>query len=157
MDLFVAFKYLHIVSMFFAVALALSGEIILRRIALTEDVHAIRASVARIKPISGPLAGMLFMAGLVFGILAALAGQIDLLRPWLVLSYVAFAGAFLLGMTVTEPWLKRLEHAAAESPAEQASDTLRAIISDPRARFSVWALMGLVALLVFLMVVKPLG
>ena len=33
MEPFLAFKYLHIVSMFFAVALAVSSELVLRRIA----------------------------------------------------------------------------------------------------------------------------
>jgi hypothetical protein len=36
-DVFIVFKFLHIVSMFFAVALALSGEIVLRRVATSES------------------------------------------------------------------------------------------------------------------------
>ena len=157
MELFIAFKYLHIVTMFFGVAMALSGEIVLRRVAASEDVHAIRTIVPRIKPLAGPLAGMLFLLGLAFGLLAALAGQMDLFRPWLVLSYVAFAGAFVVGTAVTDPWVVRLEKAAADSPTERPSDALRAVIVDRRARYSVWVLMALVAVLVFLMVVKPLG
>jgi hypothetical protein len=157
MDLFVAFKFLHIVSMFFAVGLALSGEVVLRRVASSESVPAIRITVARIKPITGPIAGAFFLSGLAFGFLAAIAGQFDLLRPWLLMSYAAFAAALVFGFAVTDPWIRRLELAATDSSLDQPSDALRAVIYDRRAAAGTWALMGLIALLVFLMVVKPLG
>ncbi len=41
MDPFVAFKYLHIVSMFFAVALAVSTELVFRRVAASGDARTI--------------------------------------------------------------------------------------------------------------------
>lgn len=161
MDLFVAFKYLHIVSMFFAVGLALSGELVIRAVAGSRDAAAIGTAVAKTKPLSGPLSGMLFLAGAAFGILAALTGQIDLLRPWLLLSYVAFAAAFTIGMTVVDPWVERLERASlatAEGGASASSgESLDAVIDDRRARLASWVMMALVATLVFLMVVKPLG
>jgi hypothetical protein len=157
MELFIAFKYLHVVTMFFAVAVALSGEMVLRRVAASHDVRAIRTTVTRVKPLSGPIATVLFLAGLVFGVLAALAGQIDLLRPWLIMAYVAFATAVAIGVIFTDPWVVRLERAAAESPDDQSSEALSTVIADPRARTAAWALHGLIALLVFLMVVKPLG
>lgn len=157
MELFLAFKYLHIVSMFFGVALAISGELVVRRVAATGDVRAIRTTVSRVKPLSGPIATALLLAGAGFGVIAALAGQMDLLRPWLVLAYIAFAAAAGIGATITDPWVERLERAAHASEDEVASEALRAVIDDPRARFATWALMGLIAALVFLMVVKPLG
>ena len=80
MDPFVAFKYLHIVAMFFAVALALSSEIVLRRVATSGDVRAIRAIVPRVRPL-GNIATVLFLSGFAFGIVAALTGQINLLAP----------------------------------------------------------------------------
>ncbi|MDQ3937089.1 MAG: hypothetical protein M3253_00235, partial [Chloroflexota bacterium] len=94
---FISFKFLHIATMFFAVALAISGEIVVRRVAGSGDVRAIRTVVARVRPISGPLASILLIVGVVFGVLAALAGQIDLLRPWLILAYIAFAAAMITG------------------------------------------------------------
>jgi hypothetical protein len=157
MEWFIAFKYLHVVTMFFAVALALSGEMVMRRVAASNDVRAIRTTVTRVKPLSGPIASVLFMTGVVFGVLAALAGQIDLLRPWLVLAYVAFVAAVVIGVTIIDPWVARLERTAAESPDDEASDALRAVVGDPRARAGSWALSGMIALLVFLMVVKPLS
>lgn len=156
MDLFIASKYLHVVSMFFFVAMALSGEIVTRRVAGSRDVAAIRTTVGRVKLLSGPVAGGFLLAGLVFGVIAALAGQISLLASWLILAYVAFAAAMAIGFLVTDPWLGRLERAAAASP-EPASDELLRVIADPVARLGTWALMVLIATLVFLMVVKPLA
>lgn len=157
MGLFALFKFLHIATLFFAVALAISGEIVVRRVAGSRDVRAIRTVVERVKPLSGTLSGVLFMAGIAFGIVAALTGGFDLLRPWLVMSYVAVGAAFAIGMTITDPWIERLEKSAAASSADSPSPELARVIDDPRARYATVALMALVALLVFLMVVKPLG
>lgn len=157
MDAFVVFKYLHVVSMFFAVALAVSGEIVVRRVAQSGDVRAIRTTVDKVKPLSGPIATGLFLAGVVFGIIAALTGQIDLLRPWLIAAYVAFIVAVAIGVTITDPWVARLEQAAAASPDGSASPELAAVVDDGRARIGAWALQGMTAFIVFLMVVKPLG
>lgn len=154
MEWFVAFKYLHVASMFFAVALAVSGEIVLRRVAVAGDVRAIRSTVAQVRPL-GNASTVLFLAGVGFGIVAALTGQFDLLAPWLILSYAAFVGAMLIGILVTEPWANRLAEAAGASPDDAPSEALRAVIAEPAARAGIWALMALVAILVFLMVVKP--
>ncbi len=156
MDPFVAFKYLHIVSMFFAIALAISGELVVRRVATSHDVRAIRTTVERVRPLAN-ISTILFLAGAAFGIVAALTGQIDLLARWLILAYVAFIGAMLIGIFITDPWVGRLSKAAAESPDGEASDGLRAVIADPLARSPTWGLMGIIGALVFLMVVKPLG
>ena len=157
MDFFVAFKYLHVVSMFFAVALAVSGEIVVRRVAQSGDVRAIRTTVEKVKPLSGPIATGLFLAGVVFGIIAALTGQIDLLRPWLIAAYIAFIVAVAIGIAITDPWVARLEQAAGASPDGAGSPELVAVVEDRRARIGAWALQGMIAFMVFLMVVKPLG
>lgn len=152
MDWFVAFKYLHIVAMFFAVALAISGELVLRRVASSGDPVVIRTTVERIRPL-GNLSTVFFLAGLGFGIVTALSGQMNVLAPWLILSYAAFVAAMLIGIFVTDPWARRLETAAANT--DDGGGGLRAVISDPVARVGTWALMALIATLVFLMVVKP--
>lgn len=153
MEPFLAFKYLHIVSMFFAVALAVSTELVLRRVATSGDAEAIRAVVPRVRPL-GNAATILFLTGVAFGIVAALTGQMNLLAPWLLLAYVAFVAATLIGIFVTDPWVTRLEKAAAGT-GDAASPSLDEVISDPIPRAGTWALMVLVAVLVFLMVVKP--
>ena len=157
MEQFITWKFLHITFMFFAVALAISGEIVVRRVAGSSDVRAIRVVVSRVKPLSGNVATVLFLGGLVFGILAALAGQIDLLRPWLIAAYVAFGLAILIGATVTDPWVSRLGTAAAASPDDAPTAELVEVIDDPKARFARGLLMALIVILVFIMVVKPFG
>jgi len=157
MDLFVAFKYLHIVSMFFFVAMAVSGELVIRRVATSRDVPAIRTTVGRVRLLTGPIATGLLLAGVVFGVIAAVAGEINLLAPWLILAYVAFIGAMAIGFTVTDPWVGRLEKAAAASAGGTPSEELLAVIDEPTARWGTWALMALIATLVFIMVVKPLA
>lgn len=157
MDPFVALRYLHVLAMFFAVALAISGEIVVRRVAATGDVRAIRTVVERVKPLSGPVATVLFLAGVGFGIGAVLAGRIDPFRPWLLAAYATFGVAMAIGILVTDPWVARLEREAAASPEDAASPELRAVIDDRRARLGTAALQGAIAVLVFLMVVKPLG
>src|SRR5680860_1554432 len=109
MDGFVAFKYLHIASMFFAVALAVSGELVLRAVANSGEVVAIRTVTARVRPLAN-ISTALFLTGVGFGIVAALAGQIDLLAPWLILAYVAFVGAMALGITISDPWAVSYTH-----------------------------------------------
>lgn len=157
MDGFVVFKYMHIVAMFFFVAMALSGEIVTRRVAMSQDVGAIRTTLRQVKVLIGPVAIGLLLAGLAFGFIAALTGQMNLLAPWLIVAYLAVAAAAALGMLVTDPWVGRLERAAAASPIDAPSAELLAVIREPLARYATWVLMGLIALLVFTMVVKPLS
>jgi len=156
MEAFLAFKYVHVAAMFFAVALALSTEQVVRRIAASADPRSIETAVVRSESLT-KLSDALFGIGIAAGIIAALTGNMSLLAPWLVLAYVAVAAAFGIGMGVMQPWAKRLHAAAAASPDGTASPELRAVIDDGRARAGSWALVGLIALLVFLMVVKPLS
>lgn len=157
MELNVTFKFLHVVSMFFFVAMAVSGEVVLRRVATSRDVRTIRTVVPRIRVLTGPVSLGFLLAGVVFGILAALTGQIDLLAPWLLLAYAAFVASMAVGMTVTDPWVGRLERAAGASDEGTPSEALLAVIDDPLPRYGTWALMALITVLVFIMVVKPLG
>lgn len=153
MEPFVAFKYLHIVSMFFAIALAVSTELVVRRVAGSADPHAIATTVARVRPL-GNLSTVLLLVGIAFGFAAALTGQMNLLAPWLVLSYVAVAGAFAIGILITDPWVTRLE-AAARASGDGTDAGLAAVVAEAPARIGTWMLMALIAVLVFLMVVKP--
>ena len=156
MEPFVIFKYLHIASMFYAVALAVSGELVVRRVADTLDARAIATTVDRVRSL-GNVATALFLAGAVFGVIAALTGQINPFAPWLLLTYVAFVSAIVIGVGITDPWAARLGAAATVSPADGPSDELRSVVADPRARFGTAALITLTVVIIFLMVVKPLS
>jgi hypothetical protein len=158
MEGFLVFKFLHIVSMVFGIAVVLGVELVVRRVAASGDAGVIRTTIERTKVLYGPVSSGLFLAGLAFGIIAALTGQIDLLRPWLITAYVLFAGAFAVGLIVLDPWVARLEAAAVGATADPSSaGVLSEVIADPRARVGSWALMALDVALLFVMVVKPLG
>jgi len=157
MELFALLKFLHIGALFFAVALAISGEIVVRRVAASRDVRSIRTVVERVRPLAGTGANIFFLAGIAFGFLAAITGQFDLLRPWLILAYLAVAAAFVIGGTIIDPWVERLGRTAAASAEDRPSDDLLQVIGDPRARYGSVALMVLITFLIFDMVVKPLG
>ena len=77
--------------------------------------------------------------------------------PWLILAYVAFVGAILIGIFISDPWVERLSAAASQSSIDEASTGLRTIIAGPLARTATWGLMILIAAMVVLMVAKPLG
>jgi hypothetical protein len=99
----------------------------------------------------------LFIAGAVFGVVAALTGQINPFAPWLLLTYAAFVLAMVVGGTITDPWTARLGQAATATADGGSSDELRAVVADPRARAATAVLMTVIAVIVFLMVVKPLS
>ena len=156
MDLFPAFQFLHVITMFAAVAAATMPELVLHVIARRGDVAGLRGFMP-IAAVAGRLIPILFVVGLVFGIIAALTGQIDLLRPWLIASYVVFAIAMATGALLSEPWGRRLGEAAFGSPLDAPNPELVAAIHDRRGVISTVVLMSAIVVIVFLMVVKPGG
>ena len=154
MELFLTFQFLHVITMFAAVASATLPEVVLHVIARRGDVAALRGFMP-IAQVAGRMVPILFVVGLVFGIISALTGQIDLLRPWLIASYVVFAIAMATGALVTEPWGRRLGEAAFASPIDAPSAELQGAIHDRRGVISTSVLMSAIVVIVFLMVVKP--
>ena len=152
--MFVLFKYLHILTMFAAVAAAFVPEIWLHAIARRGDVPALRgylpltARVGRIIP-------FLFVTGLVFGLLAAWAGELDFFQPWLIGAYIIFAIAMATGALVGGPWAVRMAAAADQSGTEVPSPALIAAIHDRRGVISTTILMLAIIVIVWLMVAKP--
>ena len=76
---------------------------------------------------------------------------------WMLAGVLAVAGIAVLVVWAIDPWAGRLETAAQASPVDAPSDELTAVIGDPIARVGTWALMALIATIIFIMVVKPLG
>lgn len=154
MDLFLFFQFLHVITMFAAVAAATMPELVLHWIARRGDVIGLRGFMP-ISAVAGRLIPVLFVLGLIFGIIAALAGQIDLLRPWLIGSYVIFAIAMATGALMSGPWAVRLAEAAFASPTDAPSSELLAATHDRRGVVSSVILISSIVVIVFLMVVKP--
>ena len=154
--MFVLFKYLHILTMFAAVATAFVPEIWLHIMARRGDVAALRGFLP-LTAQAGKLIPILFVVGLIFGLLAAWAGELDFLRPWLLASYVIFAIAMGTGAMVGGPWAVRMAEAADQSGTDAPSPALHAAIHDRRGVISTTILMLSIVVIVFLMVVKPGG
>lgn len=152
--MFVLFKYLHVLTMFAAVAAAFVPEIWLHVIARRGDVPGLRGYLP-LTAQAGKLIPVLFVIGLVFGLLAAWAGELDFFQPWLIGAYVIFAIAMATGALVGGPWAVRMAKAASESPSDAPSPALTAAIRDQRGVISTTILMLSIIVIVFLMVAKP--
>jgi Predicted integral membrane protein (DUF2269) len=151
---FVLFKYLHILTMFAAVAAAFVPEIWLHAIARRGDVAALRGYLPLTARV-GSLIPLLFLTGLVFGLLAAWAGELDFFQPWLIGAYIIFAIAMATGALVGGPWAVRMAAAADESGTDVPSPALIAAIHDRRGVISTTILMLAIIVIVWLMVAKP--
>lgn len=151
---FTLFKFLHILTMFAAVASAVIPEVVLHRVASSGSVPAIRV-VAGIATTLGKLLPVLFVGGAIFGLLAALTGELDFLQPWLIAAYVVFIIAMVAGATTTGPWAARMHAQALASGTDAPSSELSATIHERGALIGSVVLMTAIVVIIFLMVVKP--
>jgi sulfite exporter TauE/SafE len=149
-------KFLHVVTMFAAVGLSVGTEVLLQRLAQTEDVPTIRNAFALAKPI-GRAAPFVFLVGLIFGLIAAAAGQFNFFAPWLIVSYVIFAIAMGLGGAIIGPWQQRVGRAAAMNSGAAPSAELKQLLHNKRAEYAMWINFAAIVLIVFVMVLKPFG
>ena len=153
---FTLFKFLHILTMFLAVASAAVPEVVLHRVARSNSVPAIRV-VAGIAAGLGKLLPLFFVAGAIFGLLAAATGELDFFAPWLIASYIVFIIAMATGGALTGPWAGKMLAAAQASPDSGPSAELTALIHDRKALLGSVILMSSIVVIVFLMVAKPGG
>jgi hypothetical protein len=151
---FILFKFLHVFTMFVAVASAVVPEVVLHQVARSNSVPATRV-VADYAARIGKLLPVFFIGGAIFGLIAAATGQLDFFKPWLIAAYVVFVIAMVTGATVTGPWAGRMAAAAAASPDNAASPELTATIHEGRALVASAILLSSIVIIIFLMVVKP--
>jgi hypothetical protein len=150
---FIVFKFVHIALMFSAVAGTVFPEVILHLVANSRDTRAI-ATAAHVAERIGKVLPALFIGGAIFGLLAAWAGAMDFLEPWLIATYVLFVTAVLVGTFFTDPWVGRLR-AAAVASGDAPSAELGAVIDESRAKIASAALMLITLVIIALMVFKP--
>ena len=150
------FVFLHVVTMFAAVAISIGPTLVLRRIGKSGDVPAIRRAFALSAPIVQAIPAV-FGVGALLGVVAIFVNGFDPFQPFLLIAYVLFIIATLVGAVITTPWFKRVIQLAAESPDAAPSPELSAALDDPRARFTDWFDPLVILAFLFDMIIKPFG
>ncbi len=143
--------FFHVGSMFLATALAVGPSTMLFLTARSRDRGAIKRTFGFATPVFR-LGGLAYGIGILFGVLTAMSGSIDLTAPWLVASYTLI---ILLVATnlVFERWTRRVEAAAAGDV--EARGPLEAVLREPTALLSLAGMILITLAIVFVMVVKP--
>jgi hypothetical protein len=146
--------FLHIT--FFIIAITISyGPLLLLRLAYgTGEVGNIRG-LAVVHSRLGLPTFVMYMLGGIFGGLTAIAFGFDLLAPWLVIAYVAFAIAVLTGVTDNRTWPLRLAEAVKRTPDGPLTPEIRDLFMNRRT-LSVLAIdSAWFFVIIFDMVIKP--
>jgi uncharacterized membrane protein len=149
------FVFLHVLSMFTAVALAYGPAAMMVVASQRRDVRSLRAIVSTAERL-GPAVGAAFAGGIVLGVISIFVHGFDPLQGWLVIAYVLVAMS--IGMTVffTNPWLRKVAAAAEASPDDQMSAELSTLVDSPRNRALLVFDALLIVLLIADMVLKPI-
>lgn len=140
--------YLHILTMFTAVAMA-AGSSILVLLAAGRGDRLLVASITgmRLDRIIPPL----YIAGGLFGILTGATFGYSLVAPWLVIAYLVFAALMVLGVLYSGPLMGRMHAVASDQGADHQAfaEVMR------RFRLDTLVSLGGIAVIVADMVFKP--
>ena len=151
------FKALHILSMFAVVAMEIGGEFLFAFAISRRDVRGL-ATIHRILEQArlGTIAIIVFVAGIVFGVLTVATGGLDFFDGWLIAAYVLVAaifggGGILWSRKLLPLGVKAVEAEAGQRPVE---DVVRDMAATPAVRW--FAVMATLFVLIILdMVLKP--
>jgi hypothetical protein len=146
---FQVLKWLHIGAMFMATALAVGPFVVLYLVARTGDLPAIRRAFSFTTPI-GRTGGALYGLGIIFGVLAALTGAIDLTAKWLLTAY-ALVGLLGVNGLLAERWMGRVHTAARAGGSDEVDRLARA----PSAVTLLTIMVVVTLAIIFVMVTKP--
>jgi hypothetical protein len=154
-DLIHLWLFLHIAVIFTAITVGYGASLMLHIAYMSGQVGIMRG-VGFAAGKLGPAIPILFISGGIFGLLTALATGTDLLAPWLIIAYVFFVIAMLIGIFENAAMGRKL------GPLLMAADVtqpipaaVRELFESPRARYLFWIDMVVPFVLVFDMVVKP--
>jgi len=149
------FIFLHVLTMFVAVAMAYGPAMLIVVAAQGGDVVGLRGVMATSNRLSR-LVAPAFLLGFIFGVLAIFFHGFDPLAGWLVIAYILFAAVIAMTVLFTAPWLKRVTAAAAASPDDPMSTELRELLGSPRNRVLLAIDALIIVALIADMVLKPL-
>jgi uncharacterized membrane protein len=149
-------RFLHIVCMVGAVAVAVGGDLFRNAILRRGEAQAIRHAFAVERRLGNWVFFPLFLAGAAFGVVAALRFAWDLTAPWLLVSYGLVVAVFVNGLAYMEPHTRRMA-AAAERDDEISISQLHELIHSPRTWLASGINLALWLALLFTMTFRPLG
>ncbi|HJP71165.1 MAG TPA: hypothetical protein VJ975_05550 [Candidatus Limnocylindria bacterium] len=146
------FVFLHVLTMFGAVAISGGIDLLILRIAKTHDIASIHSAFeARYR--IGRFIPVLFGTGLVFGLIAIFVEHFDPFAGWLLLAYPLFVAGILTGLLGIARWAERVRVATAT--ATQGDPEVIALLDTPSVRYATAVFWLLIAALVFVMIMKP--
>jgi hypothetical protein len=148
------FVFLHVATMFAAVAGSIGPAYLLQRIGRSADVPTIRRSFALAAPVFTAIP-IMFTAGAALGIVAIFTNGLNPFQPFLLIAYVMFVMATFVGIRFNSPWFKRVVKVSADSPDAAPSTELTAALHEPAMRWVDWFDRVIILAFVFDMVVKP--
>jgi uncharacterized membrane protein len=149
------FVFLHVLTMFGAVAFSGGIDTLLLSVARTGDVRAIRTAFEAHRRFEA-LIPAAFVTGLIFGLIAIFAEGFNPFQAWLLLAYPLFVLGILVGALGLGRWTTRVRLAAADAP-DGGSPALAAALADPTARRAFIVFWLLIVAIIFVMITKPLS
>jgi hypothetical protein len=145
-------KYAHVATMFAAATIQVGADLYFLKVAEDGDAqttarlgHAVRRR--------GPITGPILEIGIAFGVITALIGGFNLLAPWLLASYIVIA----LGTVSVFRWAAPAFTALLEAADAGDDARIAALLAQGPYRPAALANAAMYAVVIFLMVVKPLS
>ena len=111
------FVFLHVATMFTAVAMAIGVPFLLRRIGKSGDVPAMRRSFTLAQPFIKAIPP-LFGVGALLGIVAIFTNGFNPFQPFLLIPSVLFVLATVVCITNTDPWFRSIVRLSPEIRAD---------------------------------------
>ena len=150
------FVFLHVLTMFIAVAMAYGPAMLMVIAGRGRDVRALRSISATYAKLGERAIGPTFGIGIIFGFVAVFVHRFDPLAGWLVIAYVLVIASLVMTFAFTNPWLGKVTAAAEASPDDRMSPELSELLNSPRNRILLVIDALIIVALIADMVLKPL-
>ena len=150
------FIFLHVLTMFAAVALAYGPTALMVVASRNGDVRALRSITGIYNKLGERVIGPAFGIGIVFGFIAVFVHGFDPRLGWLVIAYLLVGAALVMTFRFTGPWLAKVQAAAEASPDDRMSPELNELVNSRRNQVMLVVDALIIVALIADMVLKPL-
>jgi uncharacterized membrane protein len=145
--------FLHILSMFAAVTVALGAQLWVTYAIRNRDLGALGAYF-RVQSRADNVSGLLLGVGVIFGLVAAITIGFNLMQGWLIIAYVLVVATLIVGGAMT-PYLKRLKAALDESDGDDPGPEMAALLDSRMPIVAMAATTIFIGAIIWDMVFKP--